>query len=162
MEFNPEDHNIRYHLAASYERKGELEQAQKEAENNQQPSPEMLKVQLEQQKLQIEAQDKQSIAQERQANIQKDLLAEQNKSREISLKEMELRAKLGLEDRKVTQDGLKTTADINQGNADLGIKQQEADRKEEELRLQTAFRMEQLNRDENINPNLAGSVGSLT
>ncbi len=92
---------------------------------------------------------------------QKELLAEQNKSREIALKEQEVIAKLGIENKKLMQDSMSNVSDINQGNRDLDIKQQDANRKDKELELQTVFRAEQIARGQDVNPNLAGSVNSL-
>lgn len=139
----------------------ELETKQKQAEQNPQPNPEMIKVQLEQKKLELETADKQSQIQERNMKAQKDLLSEQNKSREIALKEQEAMAKINIENKKLMQDNMSNVSDINQGNRGLDIQQQEADRKDNELQLQTIFRSQQIEKGQSVNPNLAGDVNSL-
>lgn len=138
-----------------------LEQQQQQAASNPQPNPEMLKIQLEQAKMQQDAADKQSLAAERMAKVELDRINAQNKAKELALKEIESAAKIRFEQTKVSQNGAKVAADIAQGNRDLDIQQQEANRKDQELQYQALLKANQVAQGQNVNTNIPGDVDSL-
>lgn len=107
-------------------------------------------VQIKQQELQLQTQKMQMEMQANGQRAQAELLREQNKARELALKERDLMGDMQFDQ-----------ATISDKTRQTDIKQQEADRKQQELEAQIAFREAELAQQVDINTNIPGDVASL-
>jgi hypothetical protein len=118
------------------------------------PDPAMLKLEADKQKMQLDAQ-------KQQADTQTDMLKAQNDSKELALKEAGMVADNQLEEKKLIKDTSIDSAMIQDRQEQTRIKQQEADRKDEELRVQALLRTKEIQSKVDINTNIPGDVAGL-
>ena len=117
------------------------------------PSPEMMKVQLEQSKMQQDAQ-------ERQSRNQIDMLKANNDSRVIAIQEQEFAMKAQLENAKLQSTNMNNAATMQDRTRQTDIDQQDANRKDRELEAETAIAVAEIQTGVKASV-IAGDVGSL-
>ena len=130
--------------------KGVFKRAKAEIEEGsnqpQQPDPAMIKMQQDQAN--------------RQQDNQIKMMEMQNKDKELQLKIMQEDKKLALDSQRVQSDTMKTQSDIRNDSMETAIKQQDADRKDRELVVETEIAQAEILTGIQA-PIIAGDVGSV-
>jgi len=117
------------------------------------PNPEMLKLGL--------VRDKQNAdIQSQQAKDQTELTKAQNESRQIALEEGKVARQLELDNKELLEKTAVDNANISNDSRELDIKQQEADRKDDELEVQTGLKVAEIQSGVDINTNIPGDVAT--